>query len=261
MNDRPYYQLVRTTAIIIIVSLPFDVDLDSLTPFTACISGSFRSAWSNTAISRIDRIVRIPDSAFFILGGLGLVVIHLPRLFRVHSHTRTGVCVRVDGDDWVCTAVGREDMWSGVGRTGVRVSMRSGCVCRLTTVEGSAMREGAADGEDDTEGHGCGKDSGHGGDDCLNGIRLVGGLSDEPEEHVDHVNDEDRSVEVKAITKHELPIAKLLNTEGLETPRESEYEGTREEDRGDEPVDSDELPIVVLRSCDTTLPRVERWGG
>jgi len=140
------------------------------------------------------------------------------------------------------------------------VGVRSGCVCRLTAVEGSAMREWAADGEDDTEGHGCRKDSSHGGDDCLDGVLVVGRFSDEPEEHVDHVNDEDRSIEVKAITKHELPIAKLLNAEGLDAPRKSEGEGRREEDRGEEPVDTDELPIVELRSCNATLPRVERRG-
>jgi len=93
------------------VSLPFDVDLDALTTFGS-ISTAFRSAWSaTTTISRIDRIVRIPDDTFLILGGLGLVVIYLPRLFRVQSHSRTGVRVRVDGDDWVC-AVGREDVWA-----------------------------------------------------------------------------------------------------------------------------------------------------
>ena len=53
------------------------------------------------------------------------------------------------------------------------------------------MFEGAADGEDDAEGHGGGQDGGHGGDDSAYGIVDAGGADDEPEEHVGEVDEAD----------------------------------------------------------------------
>ena len=53
------------------------------------------------------------------------------------------------------------------------------------------MFEGAADGEDDAEGHGGGEDGGHGGDDGADGILDTGGADDEPEEHVGEVDEAD----------------------------------------------------------------------
>ena len=62
---------------------------------------------------------------------------------------------------------------------------------------------------------------GHNG---LNGILWTGRLHDEPEEHVDHVDDPDRGVEVEAVAEHELPVREPLQTERLEGTVHREHE-------------------------------------
>jgi len=85
-----------------------------------------------------------------------------------------------------------------------------------SAVEGSAISKGSADGENDAEGHCGGEDGSHGCDDSFDGICVIGGCGDEPEEHVNHVDDPDCSVEVQSITEHKLPVRNLLIVEGLE---------------------------------------------
>ena len=69
----------------------------------------------------------------------------------------------------------------------------------------ATLGEGPANGEDDAEGHCGGEDGGHRSDSGLDGVFFVGGLDDEPEEHVDHVDDPDGTIKVKAVSEHELP--------------------------------------------------------
>jgi len=109
--------------------------------------------------------------------------------------------------------------------------------------KGAARDEGAADGEDDAHGHGDGEDGGHGGDDGFDGVFGAGGGDDEPEEHVDHVDDPDGAVEVQAVSEHELPVADGAFCFGFEGAGEGEGEGGGEEERGADPVDSD--PVVA----------------
>ena len=51
------------------------------------------------------------------------------------------------------------------------------------------------------------------GDDGANRVLGASGLDDEPEQHVDHVDDPDGAVEVESITEHKLPIRELLDLE------------------------------------------------
>ena len=93
-----------------------------------------------------------------------------------------------------------------VGRAAVgRVDGRAGV--------DASLGEGSADGENDAKGHGGGEDGGHRGDGGLDGVLVVSGLDDEPEEHVDHVNKPDCTIEVEAIAKHELPRREGLDLE------------------------------------------------
>jgi len=73
--------------------------------------------------------------------------------------------------------------------------------------ERTAMGEGAADGENDTEGHGSGEDGCHARDDGFDRILNAGRFHDEPEDDIGHVDDPDGGVEVEAVTEHELPWA------------------------------------------------------
>ena len=57
--------------------------------------------------------------------------------------------------------------------------------------EGATVHEGATNRENDTEGHGGSENCSHAGDNSLNGIPVIGGSRDEPEEHVSHVNNPD----------------------------------------------------------------------
>lgn len=70
------------------------------------------------------------------------------------------------------------------------------------------MLEGAADREDDTEGHRGGKDRGHGCDDGLNGVSGICRFDDEPEEHVDHIDSPD-GLEREGLDTFYLDKAKL----------------------------------------------------
>lgn len=89
---------------------------------------------------------------------------------------------------------------------------------RVTCVdcEGATVLERATDGKDDTEGHRGGEYSSHTGDDRANRVIDARRRDDEPEEHVDHVHKPDSSVEVQAISKHELPVRDLLDLQGTE---------------------------------------------
>ncbi len=128
-------------------------------------------------------------------------------------------------------------------------------------VERSSVRERSANREDNAECHSRGQDRRHGGDDSLDSIFLVGGLSDEPEDDVDEVNDEDGSVEVKAITEHQLPVRDLLNGQGLERPVKREDESGCVEDGREDPINPNPVTGIEFRSGDASLSAGNSGGG
>jgi len=219
---------------VVIMSLSIDSHFNTI--YTTTVAG-----WRWTIIV-FSEMTRITTASFFISRILRFVI-------EIVSACPTGfffpVCtdgvlrtLSIDSDDaGLGTSVGGEDVGSstvGVGvdtcdtaRTGVGV--RACCVGGCAAVEGSSVCEWAADGEDDTEGHGGGEDGCHGGDDGLDGIGVIGWLGDEPEEHVDHVHEPDCAVEVKTITEHELPVGDLFDSKGLEGPHGCEDECDCEE--------------------------------
>lgn len=79
--------------------------------------------------------------------------------------------------------------------------------------EGTARNEGATDSKDDTHRHGRGENSCHARDDGADGIVRARRGDDKPEEHVDHIHDPNRAVEVETIAEHELPVGELLHLE------------------------------------------------
>jgi len=122
----------------------------------------------------------------------------------------------------------------------------------------TTLGEGTADGEDDAEGHSGGKDGGHRGDSGLDGVRFVGGLDNEPKEHIDHVDDPDGAVEVEAVAEHEFPRGERLDLEGLDGPVECEGKGEGVEECGRSPVDADP---VCLGASDAALALAERHNA
>lgn len=54
------------------------------------------------------------------------------------------------------------------------------------------------------------------GNDGFDGVADASGFHDEPEKHVDHVNEPNGRVEVQAIAKHQFPCTKRFGLEGLE---------------------------------------------
>ena len=83
---------------------------------------------------------------------------------------------------------------AGIARVG------SGCSGERTT-----MYEGPTDAQDDAQGHAGSEDGGHGSDDGLNRVRYPCRFHDEPEEHVDHVDNPDGTVKVESVAEHEFP--------------------------------------------------------
>lgn len=75
------------------------------------------------------------------------------------------------------------------------------------------MSEGSPHAQDDTESHTGSEDCGHAGDDGLDRVGIACGGHDEPEEHVDHVDDPDGAVQVQTVTKHQFPWAERLGSE------------------------------------------------
>lgn len=116
--------------------------------------------------------------------------------------------------------------------------------------KGASVVEFGADREDDAEGHGGGEDGGHGCDDGLDGVVDAGGGHDEPEDHVDHVDDPDGAVEVEAVAEHELPGGQGARLEGVDGAVQGEGEGDGVQEGGGDPVDSDPS---VLGTCDAAL--------
>jgi hypothetical protein len=78
------------------------------------------------------------------------------------------------------------------------------------------MYERPADTQDDAEGHTGREHSRHGGDNSLDCVVWTRGCYYKPEEHVDHVNDPNGSVEVETITKHEFPECNGSDGAGFE---------------------------------------------
>lgn len=170
-----------------------------------------------TGVYNVDVVVR-GHEAFLALVDRALAI-GIPIVARlVRAHLANGVSlagvaaklavdvehIRRDG----CGVACRDDVRRSAGASR-RCSVRGSC-------ERTALDERSTHREDDTERHGRSQNSGHRGDDGLDRVCVIGRLSDEPEKHVDHVHDPDRSVEVKAIAEHELPKRKWLGLERLE---------------------------------------------
>jgi len=131
------------------------------------------------------------------------------------------------------------DVGLTVGGDDVSGSARVSGIARGSDGEGTTVDEGAADREDDAEGH-CGREDGsHASNDSSDGILWSSGSDDEPEEHVSHVDKPDGAVEVKAVTEHELPVSHGLDIERAEGATESESEGCGVENGGGKPVEAD----------------------
>ena len=113
-------------------------------------------------------------------------------------------------------------------------------------------------------------------DDGTDGVSWASRGRDEPEKHINHVNNPHglwriseattlgmkitHSVQVKSVTEHELPQADGLLSFALERTSESKSESTREERRGRDPVDTDKW---MLRTGNAPLRRVidrDNWG-
>jgi len=122
--------------------------------------------------------------------------------------------------------------------------------------EGAAVGERAAHGQDDAHRHRGGEDGSHGGDDSADGIVGARGMAQEPEEHVDHVDEPDRHVEVKSVTEHELPVGDRSGLKRLERTLDGKRSGNSVQQGWRNPVDADP---VVLRPCDATLTFEERY--
>ena len=100
------------------------------------------------------------------------------------------------------------------------------------------------------EGHGRREHGSHAGHDRLDGVLRPGGLHDEPEEHVHHVDEPDGGVEVEPVAEHELPVGDGLDFERAEGAGEREGKGSGVGESGGEPVDADP---VVLGLSDASL--------
>jgi hypothetical protein len=168
----------------------------------------------------------------------------------------------IDRDDRTCTCARVDAHRTPVGdvrATRVRSGLR-GRVGGGGAMEGSTIGEAAADGENNAHGHGGGQDSGHGGDDGLDGVCSIGRSGDEPEEHVRHVDDPDRTVEVEAVAEHEFPGGNLLDILRLPGPSQGEQKGGCIEGSGKYPISTDPLTIVELGPCNAALTRERRRG-
>ena len=126
-----------------------------------------------------------------------------------------GVLEREHGAALLGRATGADDV---CGRVGVGVGGADG--------EGTTVLEGAANGEDDTEGHRGREYGSHARYDGPNWVVNARWLDDEPEEHVDHVHKPNCGVEVQTIAKHQLPVGDLLDLERLERALKGEDEGS-----------------------------------
>ena len=80
-------------------------------------------------------------------------------------------------------------------------------------------------------------------------------MNDKPKEHVDHVDDPDGAVEVKAVAEHEFPWGERLDLERLDRAVEGEGKGEGVEKGGRSPVDADP---VCLGTSDAALTLEER---
>ena len=159
------------------------------------------------------------------------------------AHSVGGEAATCTNTSTGCTSAGEVVRRAAVGR----VDGRAGVVATLS--------EGPANREDDAEGH-CGReDGGHRGDCGLDGVLVIGGFDNEPEEHVDGVDDPNGTVEVEAVAEHELPRGERLDLKRLDRAVESEAKGEGVEEGGRSPVDADP---VCLGTSDTALALKER---
>jgi hypothetical protein len=90
--------------------------------------------------------------------------------------------------------------------------------------EGTSMYESPANTQNDTQGHAGCEDCSHGRDDGLNAIVDSGGFHGEPEEHIDHVDDPNHSIEVEPVAEHKFPEGDGFGGARLEGAREGESE-------------------------------------
>ncbi len=109
-----------------------------------------------------------------------------------------GTCTRLLKTEHraLCWTVRRDDMSGGV-RVGV-----SGTVDSVR----AALLKRSTDAQDDAESHRGREDGGHASHDSPDRVLRSGRRNDEPEQHVDEVDEKDGSVQVKTVTEHELPV-------------------------------------------------------
>lgn len=172
LRNRGFRKLILIPVMIIITNLPVDGNFDTHADFFALYG-----IQSGVIAQDVDTALRI--------GIAGAVAAMGPLALGLGAQFVEGVGVlgAVGGD------VGGAAMGSAAGDD---VSGAAGCGGGgVGEGEGAAVIEGAADGEDDAEGHGGGEDGDHGGDDGADGVVGASGADDEPEEGVDEVDEED----------------------------------------------------------------------
>lgn len=202
-----------TTRVYLLVVLAVDGDLDAEAIGVAGDRGDVVIAVRQALLAIVDTALAVVVNPF------GALRLGADLLERVRLAGR-GTAVRRNLEHVGCLATR-----SGVTRADdVRRATRArrGGSAGGRASERATVGERSADGKDDAERHGRGEDSGHRGDDGLDGVLSVGRLGDEPEEHVDHVDNPDGTVEVEAVTEHELPVREGLDLQGLERAVESE---------------------------------------
>jgi hypothetical protein len=173
--------------------------------------------------------------------------------FAKRNSIGSGMLLRVNGKN----GAGSDVAWTWAGDD-VGGSSGAGRVRGGGDGEGASVVEGAANREDDAEGHGGGENGGHAGNDGLDGIVDACWVHDEPEEHVNHVDEPDSAIEVEAIAEHEFPISDGLDLERLERTCNRKDEGGRIEESSRQPIEANP---VVFGACNATLSYLKRCGA
>lgn len=96
------------------------------------------------------------------------------------------------------------------------------CVnCLRRSGEGTTIDKTPSNGENDSHSHSHSQNSGHGSDNSANRVLRSVWFNNEPEKHVNHVDDPDGAVQVETITKHQFPQTERFLSAGLEGADES----------------------------------------
>ena len=188
--------------------------------------------------------------------GLVRVFVAIPGTLFLGSARGAGILgLGVDITDGICERAAPTGD-AGTAETATCTAGAAGA----TGAKAATVLKRALDTKNDAHAHRCGEDARHAGDDCLDGVGVVGGGHDKVEENVDKVDEEDSAVEVEVVAKHEPPGGERLGFEGFEGALEGEGKGGRVKDGGGEPVDTDPA-LVVQRPGNATLTIEEMDGA